>query len=177
MARFALKDAMNKIIKRVIIGTLVTVISAALLIQLVPYGRDHTNPPITAEPAWDSPRTRELTVRSCYACHSNETVWPWYSNIAPVSWLVQKDVDEGRESLNFSEWDRPQEEAGESAEELAEGEMPLWFFTLLRPSSRLSDTEKQDLIAGLEATLGTDEERHGERDHEDREDEDSDDDD
>lgn len=149
-----------------------TVIGGTLIIQLVPYGRDHTNPRVTAEPAWDSPVTRQLAVQSCYACHSNETVWPWYSNIAPISWLVQKDVDEGRESLNFSEWDRPQKEAGEAAEELAEGEMPPWFFTLLRPSSRLSDTEKRDLIAGLEATLGTDEGENGQGDHDEDERED-----
>jgi hypothetical protein len=65
-------------------------------IQVIPYGRSHTNPPVTGEPAWDSPKTRELAVRACYDCHSNQTVWPWYSHIAPISWLVQQDVDEGR---------------------------------------------------------------------------------
>ena len=67
------------------------------LIQLVPYGRDHTNPPVTQEVKWDSPRTRELAVGACYDCHSNLTEWPWYSNVAPISWLTQKDVDEGRD--------------------------------------------------------------------------------
>jgi hypothetical protein len=62
------------------------------LIQAVPYGRAHSNPPVVSEPAWDSPRARELAVRACFDCHSNETVWPWYSNIAPVSWLIQSDV-------------------------------------------------------------------------------------
>ena len=75
-----------------------------LLIQLIPYGRDHTNPAVVAEPAWDLPETRALAVRACFDCHSNETIWPWYSNVAPISWLVQRDVDEGREKLNFSEW-------------------------------------------------------------------------
>ena len=81
----------------------------ALVVQVIPYGRDHTNPPVAAEPLWDSPQTRDLAVRACFDCHSNETEWPWYSNVAPISWLVQRDVEEGREELNFSEWDREQE--------------------------------------------------------------------
>ena len=75
-----------------------------LLIQLVPYGRDHTNPRVIAEPTWDSAKTRATAVIACFDCHSNETKWPWYSNIAPMSWLVQRDVDEGREHMNLSEW-------------------------------------------------------------------------
>jgi hypothetical protein len=68
---------------------------------------------------------REMVVRACYDCHSNETVWPWYSNFAPISWLVQKDVDERREELNFSELDLSHEEAREVTETVREGEMPL----------------------------------------------------
>ena len=63
---------------------ILAVVALALLIQLVPYGRAHTNPPVVAEPNWDSPQTRELAVRACFDCHSNETTWPWYSNIAPI---------------------------------------------------------------------------------------------
>ena len=63
-----------------------------VLIQLVPFGRSHTNPPVVKEVAWDSAQTKALVRRACYDCHSNETVWPWYSNVAPVSWLVQRDV-------------------------------------------------------------------------------------
>ena len=63
----------------------------ALLIQLVPYGRDHASGGTTTEPAWDSPRTRTLFMDACGDCHSNLTKWPWYSNIAPVSWLTQSD--------------------------------------------------------------------------------------
>lgn len=66
-------------------------IAIVILIQAVPYGRDHLNPPVRAEPQWDSPRTRELSARACFDCHSNETVWPWYSNIAPISWLIESD--------------------------------------------------------------------------------------
>lgn len=126
-----------------------------LLIQLVPYGRDHTNPPVRREPAWDSPSTRALAVRACFDCHSNATVWPWYANVAPLSWLAQRDVEEGRKSLNFSEWDRPQEEAGEAAETVQRGTMPPVQYLLLHPEARLTDSERQDLIAGLQATLGS----------------------
>jgi hypothetical protein len=126
------------------------------LIQLVPYGRDHTNPPVLQEPAWDSAQTRALAVRACYDCHSNETVWPWYSNIAPVSWLVQRDVEEGRRRLNFSEWGTRRQEADEAAEVVQEGEMPPSFYLPLHPLARLSSQEKSALVQGLVATFGHD---------------------
>ena len=101
------------------------IVLAFVVIQVVPYGRDHANPPAGAEPPWDSPDTRALAKQACFDCHSNETEWPAYSRVAPVSWLIQHDVSEGRAALNFSEWQRPQEEATEAAAEVREGEMPL----------------------------------------------------
>jgi mono/diheme cytochrome c family protein len=125
-----------------------------VLAQAVPYGRSHTNPPVTKEPAWDSPRTRALAARACFDCHSNETKWLWYSNVAPVSWLVQRDVDGGRSALNFSEWDKPQDaSAGDIAEAVRGGGMPPWFYTIIHRNAALSGAEKNDLIAGLNATL------------------------
>jgi heme-binding protein len=127
------------------------------LAQLVPYGRDHANPPVTREVRWDSARTRELAVGACYDCHSNLTVWPWYSNVAPVSWLVYRDVQEGREKLNFSEWDRPQgEEGDEAAEVVREGSMPPLQYKPLHPAGRLSAAEREELARGLEETLAAD---------------------
>jgi len=131
------------------------VVVAVLTLQLVPYGRSHTNPAGRVEPRWDTPATRGLAVRACYDCHSNETAWPWYSHVAPLSWLAQRDVDEGRRKLNFSEWDRPQKEARESAKTVRKGEMPPWFYTLIQRDARLGAAEAQALIAGLDATLGT----------------------
>jgi len=81
-------------------------------------------------------------------------LWPWYSNIAPISWLLQRDVDEGREHLNFSEWNREQGEAGEAAETVEEGTMPPGNYLLTHPEARLDDAEIAALIAGLEATFG-----------------------
>ena len=122
--------------------------------QAVPYGRAHVNPPVMAEPLWDSAGTRALAQRACFDCHSNQTEWPSYAHVAPVSWLVQHDVDEGRAALNFSEWHRPQKEAGKAAAEIVEGEMPPVAFRLLHESARLTAAEREALARGLTRTLG-----------------------
>ena len=141
--------------KRIATSALIGLVVVSLGIQLVPYGRDHSNPPINGEPAWDSPQTRALAVRACFACHSNEVEYPWYSNVAPVSWAVQSHVDEGREEVNYSEWNLPQDEADESAETIRDGEMPPPYYTRLSNSNaRLTDAERQQLIDGLAATFG-----------------------
>lgn len=136
----------------------VAVIAAAVAIQFVPYGKDHVNPPIVSEPQWDSPRTKELFNRACADCHSNETAYPWYSNIAPVSWLIAHDIDEGREHFNVSMWGSQKKNEGEdAAKEIREGEMPMWFYTIPHPEAKLSSSEKQELISGLEKTFGKEE--------------------
>ncbi len=141
---------------------LIALVALAIGIQLVPYGRAHTNPPVQAEPTWDSPRTRELTARACFDCHSNETVWPWYSNVAPVSWLVQHDVDEGRETLNFSAWTSPApRKAREAAEAVREGEMPPAKYFPTHPEARLTVAETDELLKGIIATMGDEPRRRG----------------
>lgn len=122
-----------------------------LAIQVVPYGRDHTNPTGGRQIAWDSPRTEQLMTDACMDCHSNLTRWPWYSNVAPISWLVQHDVDEGRGELNLSTGDVDLEEMIEA---IREGSMPPWQYKPTHPGAWLSQGEKQDLIQGLEATFG-----------------------
>ena len=124
-----------------------------LAIQLVPYGRHHVNPPMTGEPSWDSPATRALAKQACFDCHSNETEWPAYARIAPVSWLVQRDVDEGRAVLNFSEWQRPQKEAKEASKEVREDEMPPAAYRLMHAHARLSPADREQLASGLAKTL------------------------
>jgi hypothetical protein len=144
-------------VRKWIVRGLVALAALFLLIQIVPYGRDHENPPVTQEVKWDSARTRELAVGACYDCHSNLTEWPWYSNVAPVSWLVYSDVREGRDKLNFSEWDRPQgEEGDEAAEAVREGSMPPLQYKPLHPAGRLSDAEREELARGIEQTLAAD---------------------
>lgn len=128
-------------------------IGLVVIIQAVPYGRSHSNPPVTAGPQWDTPRTEALFMRACGDCHSNLTKWPWYTNVAPASWLVQMDVDGGRDALNLSQLDSTQLEIGEIAEVIREGGMPPWQYTLIHRGAGLSDQEKADLIRGLTATL------------------------
>ncbi len=125
-----------------------------LLIQIIPYGRSHTNPPVVAEPAWDSPQTRALAVRACMDCHGNETTWPWYSNIAPISWLVQRDVDEARQHLNFSAWGQGRQQTNRIDSLINNGEMPPFQFLIMHPDATLTTSEKQALIQGLQITLG-----------------------
>ena len=139
---------------KIMLSMVVVLIVGFGLIQLVPYGRDHTNPPVTSEPAWDSPQTKALARKACFDCHSNETVWPGYSNIAPGSWLIYRDVVNGRDGMNFSEW--PASGGGglmaEAAQKVAEDEMPPLQYKLAHSGARLNDAEKQQLIAGFRAS-------------------------
>ena len=127
-----------------------------LLLQVVPFGRMPSNPPVTGEPKWDSPQTRALAVRACFDCHSNETEHPWYSNVAPISWAVSDHVESGRSKLNFSEFDEPQHDADKSARVTEEGSMPPGYYTRfgLHATAELSDAEVAQLVAGLRATPG-----------------------
>jgi hypothetical protein len=124
-------------------------------IQFVPYGHDRTNPPVVREPPWNSPQTRELAVGACFDCHSNETVWPWYAKVAPVSWLLQRHSEEGRQELNFSEWPGPNQGLAIAAGAVTRsGGMPPWDYKLLHPAARLSETDRETLASGLENSLG-----------------------
>jgi len=147
-------------LKRVITIAIVGVLALFLLIQLIPI-RPQPNPPVLAEPAWDSPETRALAQRACFDCHSNETVWPPYAYIAPVSWLVVHDTLDGRRELNFSEWGVAQSTGREPREvkpdkikrEIDSGSMPPRTYLLTHPEARLTDSQKQQLIDGLIASL------------------------
>ncbi len=124
------------------------------LIQLIPYGRAHTNPPVTLEPQWDSPQTRELAMRACADCHSNETTWPWYSNVAPFSWLVQHDVEEGRTILNLSAIDQTPSGPDHAAGAVRNGEMPVNYYAWIHSGAKLSEAERQALVDGFIRTFG-----------------------
>lgn len=143
-----------------------TLMGLGLLIQIVPYGREHANPEVLREPEWDRPRTRELFFRACKDCHSNETLWPWYSVVAPTSWLVQRDVEEGRSHFNVSQWGQAEDHGDEAEKLVREGEMPPWFYRPLHPEAQLTDSERQDLVAGLTATFGEKKDETPPHDHE-----------
>ena len=126
-----------------------------LLIQLLPMGKNHTNPPVVSEPNWDSPETVALLRGACFDCHSNETVWPWYSNVAPMSWLLQKDVDEARSNLNFSEWETQKGTDTRLIKAMIEtGAMPPSRYVMLHPEAKLTQFERAQLIQGMEKSLG-----------------------
>jgi hypothetical protein len=130
-------------------------------IQVVPYGRAHDNPPVVSEPAWDSAQTRDTFRRACNNCHSNETEWPWYSHVAPISWWLQRHVSHAREEFNVSRWGVGENEGDEAAENVRSRKMPLRSYLLAHPEARLTDAERAAFAAGLAATFG-DEREHGE---------------
>ena len=139
--------------RKLVIWVVIAIVLLGMIIQLIPLPGRGNDPPVTAEPEWNSPQTRALAKRACFDCHSNETVWPWYSYMAPVSWLVYNDTMEGRSRLNFSEWNRPQREVNEIIEIIQEGEMPPAIYLPMHPSAQLTGAEKQQLITGLSNSL------------------------
>jgi len=133
--------------RRIAKWVLVALIGVFAVIQLVPV--DRSNPPVESE-APATPGVRSILRRACYDCHSNEAVWPWYSRIAPVSWLVARDVHEGRRELNFSTWNRyttkqQLTKLKQSWDEVAEGEMPPFLYRPVHPGARLSDDDRAAL--------------------------------
>ena len=125
-----------------------------ILIQFIPFGKDHSVYKTVAEPKWDGAQTRKLFFKACRDCHSFETKWPWYSNIAPISWLISNHVEEGREHLNVSNWGHQKKNKGkEAAEEIEQGDMPLAPYILLHSEAKLSESEKISLINGLKKTF------------------------
>lgn len=132
------------------------VVGLFLLMQLVPVWLLQTNPPAGAQPAWDSPTTKALAQASCFDCHSNYTSWPWYSKVAPASWLVTFDVFRGRRHLNFTEWQSGPQNAyirDRAVRAIQSGQMPPSYYVLMHPKAALSPAQKQQLIQGLERSL------------------------
>ena len=127
-----------------VIVVVLALIGVPLGIQLIPV--DRTNPPIESDIP-TSPEVKVVLRRACYDCHSHETVWPWYSQIAPISWIIARDVQEGRAELNFSTWTRYStqqqvKKLKESWEEIAEGEMPPWLYLAMHREVRLSEADR-----------------------------------
>ena len=123
------------------------VLALLVLLQFVPVDRE--NPPVPGD--FDGPpAVRDILVRSCYDCHSNLTRWPWYSRVAPISFLVAHDVEEGRSKLNFSQWGtygqaERAHQVAEIQEVIEEGEMPLPIYLLMHGEAKLSGGDLQTL--------------------------------
>jgi hypothetical protein len=146
--------------RKVIVKTAVLV-AVGLLVAMQFFRPERSDPPsdptVSFEAVAKPPQPIvSILTRACYDCHSNQTNWPWYSNVAPVSWLVASDVKEGREHLNFSEWTRPGREGelpsmGEVCESVRDGKMPLRSYFLLHPDARLTAQESAVLCSGAGA--------------------------
>ncbi len=119
-----------------------------LAIQFVPAGK--TNPPVESDLA-APPEVKEILRRACYDCHSHETAWPWYTNVAPVSWWIAGHVKEARADLNFSRWpvfdfEMQKHLLREIGKQIRNDAMPLRSYRLGHPEARLTDQEKRVLL-------------------------------
>lgn len=142
-----------------------------VLAGLIQFARpERTNP--SSDPAQHikavmpvHPEVAAALNRSCNDCHSNNTVWPWYSNVAPVSWLVANDVNEGREELNFSSWaaydgGKQQKLLGEICKEVRSGEMPNAQYLLIHPKARLTASEQTAICSWTQSTAPATAQKH-----------------
>ena len=135
--------------KKPLIKIVLMTVIVLVMIQFIPVNR--SNPPVEEE-ITAAPEVEAILKRACFDCHSNETIWPEYSRVAPVSWLLVWDVREGQKELNFSTWNRYSQKTRDKKikeiwEEVEEGEMPPWFYLPLHPESRLSDNDRAVLRA------------------------------
>lgn len=133
----------------------VVIIIAILFVVAQAIRPSMTNPPVDESRTLKAktqitPEVYAIMERSCNDCHSNKTVWPWYSQISPISWYQARHVDQGRRELNISDWARfdnrrATRKLDEICEQVKTGEMPLSSYLLLHPSAKLSDADKQAL--------------------------------
>ena len=119
-----------------------------LVIQFIPVDRSN---PSDREPLAASPEVGTILRRACYDCHSNETRWPWYARIAPISFLLVRDVKEGRRELNFSVWSRydtrrKARKLKEILKEVDGGDMPPWYYVPVHPDAKLSQLQREVII-------------------------------
>jgi hypothetical protein len=145
---------MNRtVVRRALLG----LAAVFVLAQFVPV--DRSNPPVGSEVA-APPEVRAILRRACYDCHSNETVWPWYGRVAPVSWLLDRDVREGRKEVDFSVFGQYTEKRRnrkwtEIPEQIEKGEMPPWFYVTVHRDARLSEADRAALIRWARESAAT----------------------
>lgn len=144
--------------------TLGALAAAFVGIQFVPVEAKEN--PTSQPPLPEPPEVVAILKRACYDCHSHEVRWPWYSRIAPVSWLVARDVIEGRKGINYSEWPEDEDDRAFSREQtwdsVQTGEMPLWFYLPLHPEANLTEGDKEILKKWAETSAESDEEEDDE---------------
>ena len=133
----------KRLVRLGVLGVVVLVV-----IQFVPVAE--TNPGAESD-ILTSPELKTVLRRACYDCHSNETVWPWYSRVAPVSWIIARDVSKGRAQLNFSIWDqynakRQARKLKEMREQIEKGKMPQWYYVAMHPDAKLSPRDREMIL-------------------------------
>lgn len=148
-----------RLIKKILKITAIVLVVGFLGMQAVRPAR--TNPPVDESQTifartQMTPQVAGIFDRSCRDCHSNKTVWPWYTQVAPVSWWLTNHVNEGRQNLNLSEWarlnrDRQDRKLRQICDEVQDGAMPLSSYTPIHPQAKLSDQDKKTLCDWTEA--------------------------
>ena len=141
-------------------------LALAVIFVLIQFIRPSlANPPVDpAKKLQTTPEIGAILDRSCRDCHSNETAWPWYTNIAPVSWWLADHVKDGRRELNFSEWNgytarRKTRKLKEICDEVKDGDMPLNYYLPLHPEAKLSTADRQTLCTWAQQLSATSAER------------------
>ena len=144
---------------------LLTIPLLAIALQFVP-APAKTNPPVDPTRSFDTvmkppPEVRDILRRACYDCHSDETKWPWYADVAPVSWPVRKHVVDGRRHLNFSQWLKPGETKYSSWSEFEEigisvldKRMPIPGYDLMHPEAKLTQAERETIAKWVDGAIG-----------------------
>ncbi len=140
---------MRKLLK----WTAIVLVVLFLGIQLMRPAR--SNPPVDESQTIEArtqmtPQVKAIFERSCNDCHSNKTVWPWYTNVAPISWWIVGHINEARQLMNLSEWgkldrDRQDRKLRQICDEVTDGGMPLPSYLPMHPKAKLSEQDKKTL--------------------------------
>lgn len=131
-------------VRRLIVGSLIFALVVFVIIQLVPVER--TNPPVVKAYVWKSPSAQAIAERACNDCHSNNTQWIWNAYIAPISWIITRDVRDGRAKFNFSDWNAQYPANGQLLNVFQNGSMPPLEYEMLHWNAILSDADRRTLI-------------------------------
>jgi hypothetical protein len=142
-------------IRKVLKGGISVLVVALIVAQF--FQPERTNPPFDPSASFEvvakpSHEIAAVVGRACRDCHSNQTVWPWYSRVAPFSWMVARDVREGRAKLNFSQWNIYSPEMtriklAEICEEVRKGDMPPAYYVPMHPETKLNPEEVTSICA------------------------------
>lgn len=144
--------------KKVVRILLLVLVAIFIIIQFIPYGKP-SNQPLAGKDLFEVTELPQdvgiILKNACYDCHSQKVKFPWYSNVAPVSWLVTRDIKEGRENLDFSKWRDVSKKDKLKAldkigEEVSEENMPMKIYTIMHAEARLTKAERDIVVKWAE---------------------------